>query len=175
MKLGVLALVAVVAVTGCSSLRSSLNHVVDPTPSATPTLSCYEQYRKWVHPNRRHLNREYHALVRSAVAKADAGDLAGFIHTLRRGGRELARIPHPPYCADPHGYFARIIGKINFAADNARSASTEGLRAALAPLRRVDPLIKKLNREVRRRVHKPANTPGVTLTAATGKQPGTRR
>lgn len=169
MKIGALALLAVLAVSGCSSLGSSLNHIVDPAPSASPTKSCYQQYRKW-NPYRKRINRMMTRMGNTAKAEVEAGDLSGFLHTLHKGGRALAKIPPVPYCADPHGFLARIIAKINAAVDSAQSSSRDGLRGALAPLSRLRPLIKKFNAEVRRRVRKPTRTPGVILTAVTRQQ-----
>jgi hypothetical protein len=169
MKIGALALLAVLAVSGCSSLGSSLNHIVDPAPSASPTKSCYQQYRKW-DPYRKRINRMMTRMARTAVAEAQAGDIPGLLRTLHKGGRALAKIPAVPYCADPHGFLARIIAKINAAVDDARSSSREGLGGALAPLHRLPPLIKKFNQEIRRRVRKPTHTPGVILTAVTRQQ-----
>jgi hypothetical protein len=175
MKIGALALVAVLAVTGCgavtgcSSFSSSLNHIVDPTPSASPTKSCYLQLRKW-NRNLKPLDRKFRAMSRRVRVEAEAGNLPQYLRSLRTFGRALDRLPHIPYCADPHGFLARIIGKINAAADNARSASREGLHAALAPLRQVAPLFKKLLRELDRRVHKLTHTPGTILTAVTRQQ-----
>lgn len=173
MKIGALALLAVLAVTGCgaiagcSSFSNSLNHIVDPTPSASPTKSCYLQLRKWERTSLKPLNHKFHVMSRHAVAEAEAGNLPQYLSALRKLGRALARLPHIPYCADPHGFLARIIGKVNAAADTARSSSREGLRAALAPLRRVMPLFRKLKEELDRRVHKLTHTPGTILTAVT--------
>lgn len=168
MKIGALALLAVLAVAGCSSLSNSLNRFVDPTPSARPTASCYQQYEKWAHPKKRKvLIHRINEAERNARAEERARDLAGYLRGLRALGRALATVPPIPYCADPHGYFTRMIAKMNAAADNTRSASAEGLRQALAPLQRVIPLIRKLIRELHRTVHRPSHTPGVNLAAAT--------
>lgn len=173
MKIGALALLAVLAVTGCaaitgcSSFSNSLNHLVDPAPSASPTKSCYQQLRTWEHRYRKTLH--YNLYTRAKVANADAraGNLAGYLRTLRIAARTLARLPRLPYCADPHRFLDRIIGKMNAAYDEVRTSSREGLRGALAPLRRLKPLIRKLDQEINRRVHKPTHTPGVVLTAVT--------
>ena len=176
MKIGALALLAVLAVpggsaiAGCSSVSNSLNHIVAPTPSATPTKNCYLQLRKWDRTNLKPLDHKFRVISRQFRAEAETRNLPEYLRSLRKFGRALARLPRIPYCADPHGFLARIIGKVNSAADDARAAGPDGLRQALAPLRRVMPLFKKLNSELRRRVRKPTSPPGVILTAANGQR-----
>lgn len=152
-----LALLAVLAATGCGSFNTTLNHLVDPTPSPHPTPNCHTLFERWNHPTDLKKILRYQRLqarIDGADAEIDsavaADNLAGVLQGIRRVGHALYSIPRMPYCADPHGYFARMIAKINAAGDNSRSAnSVEGLLPALAPLRRVPILIRKLSRELK--------------------------
>lgn len=118
------------------------------THSATAAPSCKQQYHDWRYsPAGKKLKADLGA-VQSAV---DTQDIPAMLATLKTAGADAAAMPSAPACADPHGYWKKILARLKAAGDNAGAASgLTGLILAEAPLKAIPGLEKKLNAELKR-------------------------
>ena len=118
------------------------------THSATAGPSCKQQYHDWRYsPAGKKLKADL-AAVQSA---SNTEDIPAMLATLKTAGADAAAMTPAPACADPNGYWKRILARIKAAGDNASTASgLTGLILAEAPLKAVPGLEKKLAAELKR-------------------------
>ena len=117
------------------------------THSAAAAPSCEQQYKAW--KNGTKLKAESKALQ----AAGDTEDIPALLSALKAVGKTAARLEaYPvPACADPHGYWNKILARIKAAGDNAGAdTGLTGLLLAEAPLKAVQGLEKKLDAELKR-------------------------
>jgi hypothetical protein len=123
--------------------------------AAAPT--CHQQYETWKHGPAKAPYAKLKAGLKSLQAEGNAEDLPGMTAALKRTGqaaRVMAAAPLPK-CSDPKGYYGELLARIRAAGDNARSASgLGGILLALAPLKSVEGISMKLERELDRTVGK---------------------
>lgn len=161
MKRSALALVIVLAMSGCSSLSGSLNHLVDPKPSPTPTQTCRQQFIDWdFHQNPAKIAR-LKAAVKNLKRQLDhrpltaVGELRHFTRGIRKVSSAWVSFPTIPYCADPKGYFDKMSAKMWGSGFDVRlkGASRSQILHALSQWKQVPELQAELNSELLRRVH----------------------
>jgi hypothetical protein len=144
------ALAAVVALTACGTHAATTSSTA-AAPATTAAASCHDQYQAW----------------KTGAGKAKAKQLVKALDSLQSAGEDLvlmtdalkrsARIAHQlqaypiPRCADPAGYWRKTLADIRAGGDNASTSS--GLAAvilAMAPLKEVPPLERKLTAELKK-------------------------
>ena len=87
--------------------------------------------------------------VQAAGKALDIARMDAALKHIGKGAAALAAYPIPR-CADPHGYYGRILTRIQAAADNASTSSgLSGVILAIAPLKEVPALEQKLTAELR--------------------------
>lgn len=90
----------------------------------------------------------------TAIQTAGANeDIPALLAALKAVGKTAARLEQypAPACADPHGYWKKILARIQAAGDNAGAdTGLTGLILAEAPLKDVPALEKKLDAELKR-------------------------
>lgn len=142
------ALAAAAALTACGTHTASTTAAAAPATTAPP--SCHQQYTAW----------------KTGPARAKAKQLTSVLGALQSAGEDLvlltdalkrsARVAHQlqaypmPACADPAGYWRKMLADIRAGGDNASTSS--GLSAvilAMAPLKQVPPLERKLGAELK--------------------------
>jgi hypothetical protein len=123
-----------------------------PAATAATTASCRQQYQSWkTGPARAKAKPLVKALngLQSAGKSDDINLMRG---ALRRAGmlaHQLQAYPMPR-CADPAGYWAQTLADIRAGGDNAGAATgLVGLIAAEVPLKKVPPLERKLQAELK--------------------------
>lgn len=143
------ALAAVVALTACGT------HTAGTTTAAlgtTAPLSCHQQYRAWKTGPARAEAKKLASALKSVQSAGASADLVLISSGLKRAGRvahQLQGLPMPA-CADPKGYWTRMLADIRASGDNAGTASGfMGLIAAEVPLKKVRPLTTKLGTEIK--------------------------
>ena len=141
---------------GCGTTgNSSAPATASPSVAAAP--SCRQQYETWKHGPAKAPLGKLKSTLGSVQSQADAEDFPGITSALKRAGaaaHALAALP-PPGCADPKGYYGKMLARIKASGDNARSASgLGGILLALAPLKSVPGIEKKLGRELDRTIGK---------------------
>ena len=147
--LPVLAAVTAVSLTACGTHTTA--DTTTSAPSATPA-SCHQQYKAWkTGPAGTEAKKLVSALksVQSAGASADLVLISSGLKRTGRIAHQLQGLPMPA-CADPKGYWTRMLADIRASGDNAGIASgLMGLIAAEVPLKKVRPLTTKLGAEIK--------------------------
>ena len=118
------------------------------THSAAAAPSCKQQYHDWRYsPAGKKLKADLSA-VQSA---GNIDDIPVMLAALKTAGADAAAMTPAPVCADPNGYWNKILARIKAAGDNASTASgLTGLILAEAPLKAVPGLEKRLETELKR-------------------------
>lgn len=149
----VAAMAAVLALAACGTSS--------PTPAATSTpptahqaaVSCKQQYDSWkTGPAKKVADQMQSDLnkVTAAASAEDVPELNSALHAAGNDARSLKAFPMPS-CADPAGDWAKMLGYIQAAGDNAGTSSgLSGLILAMAPLQKIKPLETKLTAELKR-------------------------
>lgn len=147
------------AAVAASTLSACGNQTAD-TATSTPAaathapLTCRQKYEQWKHGPAKTTAHRLTSALRKVETAADNEDLPALRAGLRTAGRfaaDLGKTP-PPACSDPAGYYARFIGLLKAAGDNAGTGdgSLMSLTLALAPLKKLPPIEKKLSKELNR-------------------------
>ena len=147
------AAIVVMAVVVVAALALYVIHRKRPSraaAAAVTTMSCRQQYQAWKTGPARAKGKQ---LTRALNSVQSAGDDINLIRTrLRRAGivaHQLQAYPMP-HCADPAGYWARLLADIRAAGDNAGAVTgLVGVVAAEGPLKKVPRLERKLQRELK--------------------------
>lgn len=117
------------------------------------TETCKQQYAAWkTSPARAGVNK-MGAAMQKVQSAADAGDIPETDSDLKAAGNDAAALrAYPmPACADPAGYWPRILTDIKAGGDNAGSSTgLGGMILAMEPLKKVGPLEKKMHAELKR-------------------------
>jgi hypothetical protein len=144
-----IALLAVI-LAGCAA------HQTATGPAAKPP-SCRQQYETWKHGAVAAELAKLKSALTELSAQGDAEDLPGTLTALKKAGTAAAamKADPPPACADPAGYYGKMLARVKAAGDNARSASgLTGIILATAPLKSVPGIEAKLNTELDKTVGK---------------------
>ena len=107
-------------VAGCGGGSAPPAH----TAAAKPK-TCAQQYSAWRNGQHAAKFTAFTAALKSVTEQANAEDFPGITAALEKAGKiagELAATP-PPKCADPAGYFGKMLARVEAAGDNARAAS----------------------------------------------------
>ncbi|MEP7023118.1 MAG: hypothetical protein ABJB47_04775 [Actinomycetota bacterium] len=158
--LGAVAIVMLAAACGGSSAPAASQGTASTTTPAA-SASCHQQYETWKHGPANAIAKKLEASLRDVERAGNAEDLTLLTSSLKKTGATARKLKaHPiPHCADPHGYWAKILDRIRTAGDNATSGGggLSSLLLALAPLKSVPALEGKLAAELKK-------TAGVTQT-----------
>jgi hypothetical protein len=120
-------------------------------PAAAP--SCKQQYKTWKYGPARPVGKKLTATLKAVQSAGATEDLPATLAALKKAGKTAARLEsYPmPACADPRGYWEKILARIQAAGDNAGAGSgLSGLILAEAPLKDVPGLEAKLSAELKR-------------------------
>lgn len=155
-KLALAALALAALAAACTSQAG--NQAGAPAASrssarATRLLSCTQQYQIWKTGVRPMVRRMAAALKRVYDA-ASAEDIPASLRALRRLGPPVSAVQAVPMprCADPAGYWSKILARLKAACDDAGSAKgLVGMLVAVEPLKALKPLETKLTAELRRK------------------------
>jgi len=134
-------LLAALAVTACSG---------SPAPATPAMASCRHLFEAWKHSAP---TVAFKADLQAVNAQVRARDFPAFKAAVERTGSAAARLPRPPHCADPAGYYLQLLAFYTAAGNYARSASgpvnlaTE-LRRLKSPAKINSKLTAELNRTV---------------------------
>ena len=123
------------------------------THSAAAAPSCEQQYKAWKNGAAKPLGTKLKAESKALQAAGDTEDIPALLSALKAVGKTAAWLEaYPvPACADPHGYWNKILARIKAAGDNAGAdTGLTGLLLAEAPLKAVPGLEKKLDGELKR-------------------------
>jgi hypothetical protein len=140
--------------TACAGQAPSAGRRPD-APTSRP-VSCREQYETWKRGPGAAADRK----LRAAVSTVHAAGTSGNVAALKSGMSSLmpaavaAGLAGPvPHCADPAGLYARYVGTIYAAGNQARTAEgLSGLLKAAAPLKGLKAVETRLAAEIRRSV-----------------------
>jgi hypothetical protein len=120
--------------------------------SAATTASCRQQYQAWKTGPARAKAKPLVTALRGLQSAGKSDDINLMRGALRRAGmlaHQLQAYPMPR-CADPAGYWAQTLADIRAGGDNAGAATgLVGLIAAEVPLKKVPPLERKLQDELK--------------------------
>ena len=123
-----------------------------PTSSAS---SCLRQYEQWKHGVTAAETRRLNTAIKHADSAGEYANTAKLKAALEEMGAvagNLAATP-VPHCADPRGYYARMLAMYEAAASKAQSAAgLTGLVLAETPLRSVPTITGKLDAELNRTI-----------------------
>lgn len=123
-----------------------------PAAAAATTASCPQQYQAWKTGPARAKAKQMVTALNGLQSAGKSDDINLMRGALRRAGmlaHQLQAYPMP-HCADPAGYWAQTIADIRAGGDNAGAASgLVGLIAAEVPLKKVPPLERKLQAELK--------------------------
>jgi hypothetical protein len=121
--------------------------------AAAAPLSCKQQYKAWKNGPAKPVGKKLTTELNAVQAAGGSEDIPAVLAALKAVGKtaaDLERYPAPA-CADPHGYWKKILARIKAAGDNAGADSgLTGLLLAEAPLKAVPALEKKLAAELKR-------------------------
>jgi hypothetical protein len=121
--------------------------------AAEAPLSCKQQYKAWKNGAAKPVGKKLTTELNAVQAAGGSEDIPAVLAALKAVGKtaaDLERYPAPA-CADPHGYWKKILARIKAAGDNAGADSgLTGLLLAEAPLKDVPALEKKLDAELKR-------------------------
>jgi hypothetical protein len=128
------------------------------TAAAAPTHaaaapSCKQQYHAWKYGPARPVGKKLTAALDAVQSVGATEDIPALLAALKTVGKDAARLERYPIpaCADPHGYWKKLLARIQAAGDNAGADSgLTGLLLAEAPLKTVPALEKKLDAELKR-------------------------
>jgi hypothetical protein len=141
---------AAVSLTACGTHTTAASTTASAAP-ATPA-SCHQQYKAWKTGPAKAEVKKFAGAIKSLKSAGASDDLVLISSGLKRAGRiahQLQALPMPP-CADPKGYWTRMLADIRASGDNAGTASgLVGLIAAEVPLKKVRPLTTKLGTEIK--------------------------
>ncbi len=104
-------LLAALAVTACGG---------SPAPATPATASCRHLFEAWKHSAP---TVAFKADLQAVNPRIRARDFPGLKAALERMGSAAARLPRPPHCADPAGYYRQLLAIYTAAGNDARSAS----------------------------------------------------
>ena len=93
------------------------------------------------------------AAMKAVLKEAQALDIPALRKALHDLGPAVAAVQANPIpkCADPAGYYGKLLAKLRAAADNSGAAKgLGGLILAMAPLKGLNPLTAKLKAELHR-------------------------
>jgi hypothetical protein len=117
-------------------------------------LTCKQQYAAWkTGPARDLAQRTLGPDGKALQSAANSEDIPATVAALKTIGNDAIRLQQYPMpaCADPAGYWTRMLADMKAAGDNAGSASGLGaLVAAMAPMQQAQPLEAKLSAELKR-------------------------
>lgn len=142
------AAIATALLAACGSAGTS---AVGSSP-AKP-LSCSAQYRAWKHGPVHPAAKRLQARLRVVTAASRSEDIPALRTALRKLGPAVRAVQaYPmPKCADPAGYWPKMLAYMKASADNAGTATgLAGILLAVSPLKHVQPVAKKLQAELRR-------------------------
>lgn len=139
---------AVALLAGSAGATVAIRH---HTAAAAKPLTCKQQYANWkngaAHAPAKNLVNTLKAIQSTGANEDIPADLAS-IKKLVPAATALQAYPMPA-CADPKGYWPKILTELKAAGDNAGTASgLGGLLVAEEPLKKVPPLETKLNAEL---------------------------
>jgi hypothetical protein len=146
----------VLALAACGGSTSGGTPAAGTTTHQTAhqaAVSCKQQYDTWkTGPAKTVANRIQADLskVTSAANAEDVPELNSALHAAGNDARSLKAYPMP-VCADPSGDWAKMLGYIQAAGDNASTSSgLSGLVLAMAPLEKVKGVENKLTAELKK-------------------------
>ena len=148
---------AVAMLAGCGTTTTTPAISATGGAAATHTsapLSCKQQYKTWKYgPARAIVKQQLGPALKAVTAAGSVQDLLKMQAALKRTGRvaaELAAYPIPR-CADPKGYWPRMLALLQAGGDNAStSGGLAGLLAAMGPLQSVKGIEAKLGAELKK-------------------------
>jgi hypothetical protein len=143
------AVIAIAMLAACASTTTGSNQ------PANTALSCAQQYHAWKYGPARSAGKHIDKLLHRVQAAASVQDIEAARQALQALGPAVTALQaHPiPRCADPAGYWHKLLARLKAGADNAGSASGfTGLLLAVAPLKALKPLEAKLSAELKRTV-----------------------
>jgi hypothetical protein len=147
------AALAVAALAGCGSGASSAPAVTPSSNVTAATLACKQLYLGWKNGPAQAAATQFVAAQKALQTVGSTKDLpaiAAAVETEGRAAASLAQDPVPA-CADPHGYFATLLSRVQAAAASAGTA--QGLSAlvqAMAPLTQAPTLEGEFTAELKR-------------------------
>lgn len=124
-----------------------------PAAAVAKTETCKQQYAAWKASPAKAGADKMVAAMEKVQSAADAEDIPETDTDLKAAGNDAAALrAYPmPACADPAGYWPRILTDIKAGGDNAGAASgLGGMILAMEPLKKVQPLESKLTTELKR-------------------------
>jgi hypothetical protein len=142
-------------VVATPSHNTSANTAAAAAASPTQTaLSCNQQYAAWKTGPARDQAKQLTSDLKAVQAAGDSEDvpeLTSGLQTVGNDAKALEQYPMPA-CADPAGYWNKILTRVQAAGDNAGSSSGFGaLMLAEAPLEALPGLESKLDAELKAR------------------------
>lgn len=137
--------VLVIAAAGSTAWALGVHSAAAPT--------CHQQYESWKAGPVSGIKATMNADLASLQSASDSADIPAMTSALRQLGQaagQLRQYPMPA-CADPAGYWPRVVADMKAAGDNAGAGSGLGaLLTAVAPIRAAQPLEAKLRAELAR-------------------------
>jgi hypothetical protein len=152
---------AIALVTGCGATApppaSQAGASASTTPSASAAAStppsCHQQYKTWQDGPARPLGKQIVPALKKVDTAATSEDIPELNSALKAAGdiaRRLTAYPMPA-CADPKGYWTKMLRYLQAAGDNASTSSgLAGLITAMAPLEKVPAVENKLEAEIKK-------------------------
>ena len=139
--------------SGSGSTGAAGTHTSSGDPSSAS--SCLRQYERWKHGVTAAETHRLNTAIKhadSAGEYANAAKLKSALEEMGAVAGSLAATP-VPHCADPRGYYARMLAKYEAAASKAQAAAgIAGLVLAETALRSVPTITGKLDAELNRTI-----------------------
>jgi len=151
MKVPAIAAAAAVALlAGCGTTGATRTQNAG---ASNAPASCHSQYETWKHGAAETMfKQQLQPALRTVQAAASSMDIPKLNSALQNAGnmaQQLTAYPLP-HCADPGGFWGKMLGYIKAAGDNAGTSSgLAGLLAAMAPLEHVKPVLNQLSAELK--------------------------
>jgi hypothetical protein len=138
---------------GACGSHAATPSAVAPAATASPALTCHQQYEAWKTGPARTAAKKLDAGLNAVSAAGTTEDLVKMQHGMETAGKAATRLQVTPVpsCADPAGYYRKFLTEVTASGDNASTAS--GLAAVLVaegPLKKAEALGNKLAAELKR-------------------------
>lgn len=131
---------------GSSTSAAMPSPVAIPTPAPSAVRQCRRLYETWKHGT---AASTFQADIDYILSKRGASEVSQMTSVLEKAGSVAPRVPLPPQCADPAGYYFQLLSTIKTVSHNARAASGLGhLLMAEAPLNELATVKRNLTAEL---------------------------
>ena len=131
---------------GVASSMAAPSPVAISTPAPSAVRQCRRLYETWKYGT---ATSTFRADLNFILSKRGATDVSRMTSVLERAGSVAPRVPLPPQCADPAGYYPQVLATIKTVSHNAGTASGLGhLLMAEAPLTELNKVKDYLNAEL---------------------------